>query len=186
MLLGKRLVLYPIGEKDLSILYRWRNDVSFLHFCTVRRTIVDYEAFVHEIRQDFQIDRHLQMMVTLRSNNVPIGTIFSYNFNSIDGNLFITTYIDTPYRNKGYGIEAVILFTHFLFNLYPLFKIYMDVYEYNIASIVPLQKAGLCEEGRFKKHRFWKGKRYDLIRFSIYRSDMRRFKKITKYLIEGR
>jgi len=60
MLLGKRLVLYPIGEKDLSILYRWRNDVSFLHFCTVRRTIVDYEAFVHEIRQDFQIDRHLQ------------------------------------------------------------------------------------------------------------------------------
>jgi hypothetical protein len=160
MIIGRRVELRLINEneKNLPILYIWRNDLSFLEFCSVRRNIVDYETFVSELRGDFKKDRHFQRMILLKSNKKQIGTIFSYNLNLVDWNVYVTTYLD--------------LCIVFLFNLLPLFKIYMDVYEYNQNSLVLLQRAGIHEEGRFKKHHFWKGKRYNLIRFAIYRKDL--------------
>jgi RimJ/RimL family protein N-acetyltransferase len=166
----KHILLRPIEEKDLPLLHKWRNSVDFIKFCSVRRNPVGYEDFIAELKRDFEKDRHLQFIIEAKNKNVPIGTIYTYNLNLIDGYVFITVYLDGSYRRRGYGVEAVALLLRYLFESLPLHKIYMEVYAYNNLSMSILKRVNFVEEGRFKEHRFFEGGRHDLIRFAVYRN----------------
>lgn len=168
----RRLRLRPIEDGDMKLLHRWRNDPRFLALCSVRRTVVGFEDFTAELRRDFERDRHLQLMIELKSKSTIIGTVYSYNLNLIDGNIFLTIYLEEEYERKGYGAETVAIFLDYLFATFPLHKIYFEVYDYNRLSLSTLQTAGFVEEGRFKEHRFVGGKRYDLIRFAFFREGL--------------
>ncbi|MBI4993546.1 GNAT family N-acetyltransferase [Candidatus Wolfebacteria bacterium] len=168
----RHIILRPMEEKDLSILHQWRNDGDFIQYCSVRRYPVEYEEFINELQKDFKNDRHRQFIIELQKERKVIGTTYSYNFNSIDGYAFITIYLEERYRYRGYGAEAVALFLRFLFESYPLYKIYMEVYDYNQHALSILQNASFEEEGRFKEHRFFREERYDLIRFAFFQKSL--------------
>lgn len=169
----RRIILRPISEKDLIILHKWRNDPIFLKLCSRRRNFVNYEEFITELKQDFDNDRHVQFIAELKRKNLSIGTIYSYNLNLIDGYIFITVYFEKDYWNKGYGIESVALFLQYLFDILPLHKVYIEVYDYNNSAISIIQKTPFIKEGCFKEHRFFEGKRWDLIRFAFYRHSLK-------------
>lgn len=167
----RRLRLRTIEEKHIRLLHKWRNDQRFLSLCSVRRNIIDFENFVSELRRDFERDRHIQLVIELKKKPDIVGTIYSYNLNLVDGHAFLTIYLEEKYERKGYGPEAVAIFLDYLFNTLPLNKVYFEVYDYNKLSLSTLRTAGFVEEGRFKEHRFVGGKRYDLLRFAVYRKD---------------
>lgn len=171
-LIGRHILLRPLENQDLETLYKFRNSLSFINLCSVRRNTISIEEFKKELEKDFERDRHIQFLIEHKKNNQVVGTIYSYNFNKADGHAFITTYIDDQFQNKGYGAEAFILFLSYLFKTYSLYKVYTEVYEYNFPSLSALQNTDFSEEGRFKKHKLFDGKRYDLIRFAIYRSSL--------------
>jgi len=93
-----------------------------------------------------------------------------------------TTYIDSQYLNKGYGVESLVLFINYLFSYFNFRKIYFDVYAFNDLSYKSLKRAGFIEEGRFKEHRFWNGEYYDLIRLSVFRDRLDEIRKFIKHL----
>lgn len=185
-LTARRVILRPIEQKDLSLLHKWRNDPMFISLCSARRSIISYEEFVSEIRHDFERDRHIQCLIELNGKGIPIGTIYSYGLNLVDGYVFITIYLPKEYQNKGYGTEAVALFLKFLFDSLPLNKCYTEIYGYNKLSLSPLRNFGFREEGRFKEHRFFSGARHDLIRFAIYRADLERISALIARLTKTR
>ena len=83
--------------------------------------------------------------------------MFSFNFNPIDGYVFVNVYIDSEEENKGYGVEAIVLFVHYLFIFLPIRKVCFEIFSYNNLSLSTMQngsKYGFCEEGRFREHRF--------------------------------
>lgn len=172
----RRLLLRLIDDPDLPTLYGWRNEEDFLRNCSYRRTPVSFEDFKKELVGDFQRDRHIQLVIMEKVTSAAIGTIYSYNFKRVDGYLFVTTFITKAYQRKGYGAEAFAAFVNHLLSSLPLFKIYLEVYEYNLESLLIMKGAGFVEEGRFRRHRLIDGKRYDVIRFAIYREDRERFK----------
>jgi len=174
----RRLRLRPIEEKDFLILHRWRNEKEYIQMCSNRRNPVNFERFVVELKHDLGKNRHLQLLIEVKDGNTPIGTIFSFDLNSIDGYVFIATYIIGEYQKRGYGAEASILFLCYFFDHFPLHKIYFETFEYNQHSLSTLRTAEFIEEGRFKEHRFFEGKRYDVIRFAAYRSCLMKMKKI--------
>lgn len=167
---GTRVSLREITNDDLPTLHRWRNDPSFIGACSTRRNEVFPESFQAELASDFARDRHLQCLV-LR-HGTPLGTVYSYGLNRTDGYLFVTTYIVPPMNHRGYGAEAFILFLSHLFDTLSLYKAYADVYSYNLHSLTCLKKGGFTEEGRFVGHRLYNGRRYDLLRLAIFRSQM--------------
>lgn len=172
----RRLFLRPMDDSDLLALYEWRNEEDFLRNCSYRRTPVSFEGFKKELVNDFQRDRHIQMVIVEKVTGVAIGTIYSYNFKKADGYVFVTTFITKAYQRRGYGAEAFAAFVNYLFSRHELFKVYLEVYEYNLESLLIMRGAGFVEEGRFRRHRLIDGKRYDVIRFAIYREDAERFK----------
>lgn len=178
----RRLLLRCIKKDDLPLLHKWRNEGDFMKNCSCRQTPVSFEDFERELTKDFERDRHFQMVIIEKKSGTAIGTIYSYNFKKVDGYLFVTTFITRAYQRKGYGAEAFAAFVNHLFSSLPLFKIYLEVYEYNQGSLLAMRGAKLSEEGKFKRQRLLDGKRYNVLRFAIYREDLERFKNFLERL----
>lgn len=164
------LKLIQIERTHLPILFNWRNESSFINNCTGRNKINDIEKFDKELKSDFQKDRHLQYLILLKER--PIGTIYSYSFNDIDKTLFISVYIEPEFANYSYGIRAFTMFSKYLFNEFKIYKIYFDIYEYNIKMITVLEKCGFALEGVFKNQHFFQDQRYDVSRYAFYKDNM--------------
>jgi len=186
-LLGAKLKLrkFSFQEADLNFLFEWRNCDNFITNCTNRRFKINFPSFVKELEGDFKKDRHDQFMIERIVGGNIIGTIYSYNFQKADGYAFITLFISPENQMRGYGPEALALFINYLFKSYSLYKIYLEVYSYNYLSISSLVKGGFHLEGCFKNHRFFKGERYDLIRFSLYLEDLLKIENFLTKLIKG-
>ena len=177
-----RIVLRPIEESDYPVLHKWRNEFRFISLFSARREVVSFENFVKEIKREFERNRHLQFIIERRDKNIPVGTIFSFNFNQIDGYIFINVYIDSLHENRGYGVEAIILLAHYLFLFLPIRKICFEVFGYNQLSLSTMRSGelyGFYEEGRFKEHRFFEGKYHDVFRFAVYRDSMEKITNIS-------
>jgi RimJ/RimL family protein N-acetyltransferase len=186
-LLGARIKLrkFSFQEPDLNFLFKWRNCNNFIANCTNRRFEIDFPSFVRELEGDFKKDRHSQFIIEKLSGESIIGTIYSYNFQSVDGYVFITLFISPENQVRGYGPEALALFINYLFKSYSLYKIYLEVYSYNYLSISSLVKGGFHLEGYFKNHRLFEGKRYDLLRFSLYAEDLIKIENFLTKLKKG-
>jgi len=182
-IIGRRIILSFAQDSDIEALLRWRNSESFLRFCTLKRNKVTLEEFKQELLEDLNHDRFCQMIIRKKFASNSIGTIYCYNLNRHDGYAFITIYIDDNSQRIGYGAEAFALFFCHIFKLIPeLHKIYVEVYEYNTRSISCLVRAGFVEEGRFKEHKLFESKRYDLIRFAFFRRDLAKTRQRIKKL----
>lgn len=165
---SKNIVLQGLVESHLVILYQWRNQGDFMKNCTMRKNPVSFEEFNQELRGDFERDRHIQFVIFRKQDMEPIGTIYSYSYSGRDGHCFITTYIISSLRSRGYGVEAFANFMQYLFDTFHLFKIYNDAYDFNSDSLKMLQRAGFEIEGTFKGYRMFDGQRYDLVRLSFF------------------
>jgi len=77
----------------MDTMYKWRNDMSTLHLWSIRRHTVNFDEFAAELKADFAIDRHIQLMIEKVADNSLVGTIYSYNAQFVDGHCWITIYI---------------------------------------------------------------------------------------------
>jgi UDP-4-amino-4,6-dideoxy-N-acetyl-beta-L-altrosamine N-acetyltransferase len=166
----RQLYQRDITESDLEILHGWRECEVFHKNCSVRRGSVSFEEFSCELGGDFRRDRFKQLIAFRKKNNQPSGTIWAYSLNLIDGYVFITTFVDPQFEKSGYGVELFAAMMNFLFEKFPsLYKIYTEVYSYNIHSVSIMKKFGFVEEGVFRNHRLFDSNRYDLYRLAFYR-----------------
>ncbi len=172
----RRISLHQLTEDNLPLLFKWRNSSSFLNTLTARKELSTLDEFKTELKRDFSTDRHLQFVIF--ANGKCVGTIYSYSLNKIDKYCFLSVYTDDNLQGIGYGIEATIAFCKYLFFDFQVFKIYFDIYEYNKKLISTLKKRNISIEGQLKKQHIFNGRRFDVLRFAIYRSD------ITNWILE--
>jgi ribosomal-protein-alanine N-acetyltransferase len=175
----RRIKLLPLEEKHLPTLHTWRNDPVFLENCTNRRDNIAYDEFVLELKNDFDRDLHEQFLIQLKSNGELIGTVYSYGLKKADAYAFVTIFLAEQFRTLGYSIDAMALCLNHLFTEHQLYKIYMEVYEYNRQSLSVIRNAGFMEEGRFTEQRLHNGKRFDVLRYAVFRDQLTR---ITDFL----
>lgn len=180
ILKGASLELHELQEEHLPMLFLWRNSNDFMELCSTRRNSVSLEDFKTELDSDLKRDRHLQFMIARK--NEYIGTVYSYSLNRTDGHAFVTTYLAKDWRDRGCGAEAVVVFLEYLFRKYELYKIYAEVYSYNLESLRALASGKFVEEGKFRGHRLYRGERHDLIRLAFFRSQLRDFAPLLKRL----
>jgi len=76
-------------------------------------------------------------------------------------NAEIGYWLGEPYWSKGIMSAAIAEVTNHTFANYPIQRIYAGVFEYNIASMKALQKAGYEKEAVLKKSLFKEGQLYD-------------------------
>ena len=176
----KDIVLRPATEGDLSIMHEWRNSDSYRSLFANRRNLVSFDEFRVEYKKEKDGQRHVQFIVVLKRIGRPIGLTYSYGASMNDGFVFFGTYIDDQFQSKGYGAKASILMIGHLFDTYPIQKVCVDVFSYNLPSISGCENLGFTKEGEFVRQRFYYGKYWNVVRMALFRDNLDRLLTLQK------
>ena len=112
-----------------------------------------------------------------------IGFAYNYDFSLINGHCKICMDILEECRNSGAGGIATILYIDYLFQNYPIRKVYTTVYDYNKQSMLSNVRSGFTEEGVLKRYKYHNGVYSDIHYFSINRDIFNA--KLKKYIGGG-
>jgi RimJ/RimL family protein N-acetyltransferase len=128
---GNWIYLRPVEHTDLPSLHAWRSDLEHLHIWSNQRRLVTFEEFMEEMEATIRTSNVLTI-VDMRSDRA-IGVVQAYGMNAVDQYASILMYLEPRSWSRGYGVEAGILFTRYLFKNYGLRKIYAEVVSFNNA-----------------------------------------------------
>jgi RimJ/RimL family protein N-acetyltransferase len=181
-IIGKKVVLRAIEERDLTLLQQWSNDPSIQsmlggwHFPVSEQ---DQKKWFQTLRFDSNNQR-------FAIDTAEMGLIGTANLVSIDwqnGTAFHGMLLgDKNVRGKGYALDTLMTLMRFAFEEVGLYRLDGDMIEYNVASLkLYLEKAGWNKEGVKKGWYFRKGKRWDKVVVGVTRDDYKNLCDETKY-----
>lgn len=153
------------SEKDLHDLFRVYSDYSEQYKLFSVLTINSYDSFVGLFNK--QLDRYKEFVI-IEVDGEFAGFIAAYDYKIIDGHIKAMIYIEPEHRYSVVGM-AGIEFVNIIFQYYNVRKVYTEVYGFNEDSIRYHCNAGFTEECRLKEYKFFDGKYWDVIYFSIMR-----------------
>jgi RimJ/RimL family protein N-acetyltransferase len=128
---------------------------------------------------------NMTLIAMSKKRNEPFGFVQAYNFSQDLGWVFLLVYYARESRTPATALEATYLFGVYLFNAFPLRKLYAEVFEYNVDVLRQLERVGWKEEGRFAKHIWFRDRYWSLIRMSLFREDWIPERERLKMLIDG-
>lgn len=164
--------LRTIRKDDIELICGWREDPESLYLWTSYRHIGTREESERELEEDIRTRWHLYFIIETAIGHEPVGFIYSYDHQLVDGHCTVTTFVDQKYRTRGYGAEAHALFLRYIFAFFDFRKVYGDFYEFNKASLSVIVKSGYRLEGTFPEHRYFNGAWHTMKRYAFYRDDV--------------
>lgn len=169
-LIGKRVNLCPVDEKDISLFHQWVTDLEVAK--TTERsskifTMSDELLWLKDAQKK-QKDGTDYTLTIFTKQNKPIGVIGLHNIEDSSRKADMGIMIgEKAYWGKGYGREAIVLMLDFAFNVLNMHSLSLGAYSYNTRAIRSYAAVGFKEAGRLREARFWGGKYYDIIKMDI-------------------
>ena len=141
---NKFIKLRALEPEDLDILYKWENDADLWKYGA---TVAPYSKFaLKEYIAGSQLDifqsKQLRLMIVWKENNEQAGTIDMYDFDLINLRAGIGILIDTAYRRKQIGLQALELIKEYAFDFLFLKQLYAHIPKRNEISLRLFSKAG--------------------------------------------
>ena len=157
--------LKSIDTADLEYLYRLAMSPTPGYRWRYHGTQVTLERFVAELWQSVLC----QFVVVHRANKERIGQVVAYSHDTHNQHLYLGAVFEDHYQGYGVGASAVAMFVEYLFDVYPLRKVYMEVADYNYAQIKSaVDRKLISHEGELLKHLYHKGSYSSVHLLAIY------------------
>ena len=166
MIIGEKIILREIEEKDLDLIVKWRNDPEILRwlFSYLPLNKVKQRKWYEKYLND---DTQQTFIIELKEEETPMGTVGLTDIDYKDQRADLTIIIgEKEYWGKGLGEEALDLLVKFAFNEMNLRKIKALVFSDNERAINLYEKCGFGKEGVLKEEIFKVGEFRDIIIFS--------------------
>jgi len=161
---GDRVALHTIGEDDLDVFARARNDPD------VRRPLTIDQPQNREALEDFYEDTisgkegtHLLACV----DEEPIGAVMLVNVDNAAGTGDLAYWLLPEFQGDGLGSEALDLLLRTAFRDQRLHRVQAEVLATNESSRGLLESLGFTEEGRFRDAQFQQGTYVDVLRYGL-------------------
>lgn len=144
MIGNNRIYLRALEPDDLDILFRWENspelwDVGNIISPISRQLLKDY---ISNYNADIFIQKELRLMIIDRTSDEPVGAIDITDFDTVNRRAEIGILIDKEWRNKGYGLDALILTSDYCFNRLGMHQLWSLIADNNVASKKLFETAG--------------------------------------------
>ena len=181
-ILGKKVVLRAIEERDLEPLHRWANDSELgamlggWHFPT---SMEDQRRWFASLQQE-----PLNQRFAIEAGE--LGLVGTANLVEIDwknNHAFTGMMLGSPEtRGKGIGVDAIHAVMRYAFDELHLERLDASIIDYNTASMKAYcDKCGWVVEGRQRSWYFRKAKYWDRVLVGITRADYRDLLARTRY-----
>ncbi len=165
----KKILLKPPEATDLKKLYEWFSSEE-RYLWTNDRTHYSFSDFCESFHSKQHNYYYNFMIIWYRKSSEPIGFIYAYNYQQLNGYIYTTCFIEKNKRNLGLGAIAAVAYYDMWFREHPIVKICNEVFEYNQNSYSCL-KGIFHLDGVLRCHRFYNRKYYDVYLFSILREE---------------
>jgi len=190
MLHGQNLILRAITSEDIPDLNKWRNNIQnkilALGFMFPISEAIDQQWLDNSYKDNGKKSVYFGIEEN-KSGNF-IGIIQLTDIDWISGTAVIGILIgDKSKGYKGYSVEATMLLLNYAFNILNLRKIV----SYNLGFNNTTQKiqakiGGFNKEGCLKKHVYLNDEYYDVLIYSIFKSDFNKIHEIDIYKLTSK
>jgi RimJ/RimL family protein N-acetyltransferase len=167
MIVGNRISLIPLNDACFDLTLRWINDPALRHLTGARYPVSKLE---HEkwFRAHATDPDNKTYAIQLLENGKVIGLIGNTHYDKLHRITDIFFYIgEKDMLGKGFGQEAVSLFTDFCFKEMNIHKVCGFVYDYNDASRHVFERCGYSAEGVLSDHWYRDGRYHDVYVFGL-------------------
>lgn len=173
LLIGDKVKLTSLNEKDLVIVENWYNDVNFLRLYDIISAFPKSEAQLLDMLNNKRNSSNSYIFAVRNlEDNKLIGVT---GFEEILWNNGVSTIFvgigDKEYRGKGCGREALKLTMEFGFQELNFHRIQLNVLQYNNSAINLYESLGYKREGVYREFIHRDGKRYDMYLYGILREE---------------
>lgn len=165
---GRWVQLLPVTIQSVEFLYRLAIDETSGFRWRLVGTVPTIEAF----RESLWAGVLTQFLVAEKATGTTIGTVAAYMADLNNGYAYVGAAMVEGVQETGLGVEAVLLFMHYLFTTWCFRKLYFDVPEYNLRTVARGTGGLLREEGRLRAHTHYAGQYWDRVTFAVYREDL--------------
>lgn len=147
---NNNIKLRALEPTDVDIIYKWENDTSIWN---VSNTITPYSkniitAYVEHAHLDIFQTKQLRLIIELKENKTPIGTIDLFDFDPFHKRAGVGILIaEDKNKQKGYASEALEILTDYSFNTLKLNQLFCNISESNDKSILLFKKLGFEVSG---------------------------------------
>jgi RimJ/RimL family protein N-acetyltransferase len=117
----------------------------------LRTAAEEAEAFK---KTEKSINRERLMIVRI-ADNVPVGIITYFDYNSLNRSAEMSLLIDPDERGKKFGLEAIRVLCKHLFYFRGLNKVYAQTASFNRGAVKLLESAGFKRDGVLRQHYFY-------------------------------
>lgn len=168
-MIGKNIYLSNITQDSMQEIYKWFSETEFLKYYDYLPPIPQTKEQVDKTFQDYETSNTSKVFdIKLIDSNKTIGILGLDDI--VEENKVATLFIgigDKSYHGKGYGFEALKLLLYYGFNIMNLYRIQLNVLEFNNSAIKLYEKAGFIKEGTFRQFVLRDKKRFDLFLYGL-------------------
>jgi RimJ/RimL family protein N-acetyltransferase len=168
---GPRVILRPFKEGDSIHIYHALLDPEFRKL-TGTQTFFTEDALEKALKSFAEDKSRIDLVITDKETGSQIGDLALTEIDYINKNasLRIALYKKEHY-GKGLGTEAMSLLLQYAFEVLSLYRVYLNVYEFNSRAIRAYEKLGFAREGAFRGELLWNGVHYDNLIMGILRHE---------------
>jgi len=172
MLVGKKLVLRPVEEQDLSLLVKWRNTPSIRHWFFNRYplSVSGQKAWYENLIAD---QRRQMFAICPKPEMKPVGTLSLDDIDFVNqsaelGNVLIG---ESEIEGKGYASEAVRLLLAHAFLQLNMHRIHLKMYADNTRARQLYEACGFLAEGTLRDAQYCDGVYKDILVMGMLRPE---------------
>ena len=175
---GQLICLAPIDhEKDPEIMARWTNHPEYLRMLNPEParplSVAQMKKKLEKIEKDVDESKNsFYFTIRTRATDRLVGFahIHWIEWSQGIGNLTLGI-SEAADRRHGYGCEALRLLLHYYFSELNLYRLSVQVAEYNTAALGLFQKLGFVEEVRRRQALNRDGRRWDMLHLGLLRDE---------------
>ena len=168
MLESKNIYLRQVEERDLERLKNWRNSPTIrpsLRQFTLLNAI-NQKKWLESLHARY-LPEHIIFVIESKAGLL-LGACGLTYINWKEGHTDVTIYIgDKDWQGKGIATEALQRLMKYGFEELRLHRLFAVIFGYNSASIKLFEKCGFKYDGVHREARFWDGRYWDEIIYSV-------------------
>lgn len=148
IIVGNRIILKKIEEKDTCLILKWRNSSN------IKKNFIFRDVLTEEMHRSWlnnyvNTGKAIQYIIINRKTNMPIGSVYFRDIELVDGTAEYGVFIgEEDARGCGFGTETAILFSKFGFEVVGLKRIILRVFADNIGAVNCYCSAGYKISGK--------------------------------------
>lgn len=166
-LVGQRVYLRPVTAEDIANTHHWfLMSEPMSQSCRPHAVHSASEAVEAFKKADKSTERERFMIVRV-ADNVPVGRIVYFDYNSLNRSTEIGILIDPDERGKKFALESIRILCRYLFHFRGLNKVYAQTASFNAGAIRLLESAGFKRDGVLRQHYFYDRDWHDGLIYSL-------------------